>query len=88
MGLQEDYHYGEVAFRPKNMTPERLSQVCKEARKEFSNFSNTMARGFQAMRHTSPAIWGLFWGINLRIGGEIDQKMSIPIGGNLDELPK
>lgn len=86
--LQEDYHYGEVAFRPKNMTPERLSQVCKEARKEFSNFSNTMARGFQAMRHTSPAIWGLFWGINLRIGGEIDQKMSIPIGGNLDELPK
>lgn len=30
--LQEDYHYGEVAFRPKNMTPERLSQVCKEAR--------------------------------------------------------
>lgn len=86
--LQENYHYGEVAFRPKNMTPERLSQVCRDARSRFSDFPNTVARGFQAMRRSSPLLWGLFWGMNLRIGGEVDQKMNIPIGGNLDELPK
>lgn len=40
------------------------------------------------MSHSNPMLWTLFWGMNLRIGGEVDQKMNVPIGGNLDELPK
>lgn len=86
--LEEGYRYGELAFQPKNMSPERLSQACRDARKEFSGFTNTMKRGLQAMGHASPAIWGLFWAMNLRIGGEVDLKMNVPIGENLDELPK
>lgn len=86
--LEEGYRYGELAFRPKNMSPERMSQACRNARKEFSGFSNITGRGLQAMRHASPAVWSLFWAMNLRIGGEVDQKMNVPIGDNLDELPK
>lgn len=40
------------------------------------------------MRQTSPALWMLFWVMNLNIGSEVDKKMNVPIGKNLDELPK
>ena len=86
--LQEDYNYGELAFKPKNMTPERLSMLCRDARKEFSNGKNVLRRGLSAMGRTSPLLWFLFWAMNLRIGGEVDEKMNVPIGRNLDELPK
>lgn len=86
--LEENYNYGELAFKPKNMTPERLSRLCRDARKEFSNGKNIMRRGLSAMGKTSPALWFLFWAMNLRIGEEVDQKMNVPIGRNLDELPK
>lgn len=86
--LEEHYNYGELAFRPKNMTPEQLSAVCRDARKEFSSFHNTVKRGVASMGRTSPLLWSLFWAMNLRIGGEVDQKMNVPIGEYLDELPK
>ncbi len=86
--LQENYNYGELSFKPKKLSPEALSKACLEARREFSRPHNVIPRGLQAMGHASPAIWSLFWGMNLKIGGEVDQKMNIPIGENLDELPK
>lgn len=30
----------------------------------------------------------LFCAINLRLGEEVDEKMNVPLGENLDELPK
>ncbi len=86
--LQDNYNYGELSFKPKKISPDALSRACLEARREFSRFHNVLPRGLQAMGHASPAIWSLFWGMNLKIGGEVDQKMNIPIGENLDELPK
>ncbi|MDR3363871.1 MAG: radical SAM protein, partial [Clostridiales Family XIII bacterium] len=86
--LAEDYNYGELAFRPKHFTPEELSRRCHEARREFSAGSVVLRRGLHAMRHTSPLMWSLFWAMNLRLGTEVDEKMNVPIGENLDELPK
>ncbi|MBR4201133.1 MAG: B12-binding domain-containing radical SAM protein [Oscillospiraceae bacterium] len=86
--LQKGYHYGELAFHPKKITAEKLSQLCRDARKEFSAPKTVLSRGFASLHRSSPLLWWLFWGMNLRIGGEIDQKMHIPIGENLDELPK
>lgn len=86
--LQEDYNYGELAFKPKNMSPERLRDLCRDARKEFSSGKNILRRGLSTMRRTSPLLWFLFWGMNLSIGKEVDEKMNVPIGRNLDELPK
>lgn len=86
--LQEDYNYGELAFRPKQLSPEKLSQLCHDARKEFASPKTVLSRGFASLGRTSPLLWGLFWGMNLRLGEEVDQKMNVPIGENLDELPK
>ncbi|MBR6760780.1 MAG: B12-binding domain-containing radical SAM protein [Oscillospiraceae bacterium] len=86
--LAEGYHYGELAFHPKRISAERMSMLCREARKEFSSAKTVLSRGFASLGRTSPLMWGLFWGMNLRLGEEVDQKMHVPIGENLDELPK
>ena len=86
--LADGYNYGELSFVPKKISPEQLSEACRDARKEFSSFGTVMSRGFASLGRTSPLLWGLFWGMNLRIGGEVDQKMNVPIGENLDEFPK
>ncbi|MDO5558470.1 MAG: radical SAM protein [Oscillospiraceae bacterium] len=86
--LADGYNYGELAFNPRLLSAEKMSSLCREARKEFSSPKTVMNRGFASLGRTSPLLWGLFWGMNLRIGGEVDQKMNVPIGENLDEFPK
>lgn len=86
--LAEGYNYGELAFEPKLVTAEKMSELCRGARKEFSSAKTVLSRGFASLGRTSPLMWGLFWAMNLRLGEEIDQKMNVPIGENLDELPK
>ncbi|MBP9023652.1 MAG: B12-binding domain-containing radical SAM protein [Spirochaetes bacterium] len=86
--LEEDYNYGELSFLPKNMSPQQLSKFCREARKSFSSFPTVFSRGISSMKRSHPLMWSLFWGMNLRLGEEIDQKMNVPLGRNLDEYPK
>ncbi len=86
--LEDGYNYGELAFHPKRITAERLSKLCRDARKSFSSPKTVLSRGFASLGRTSPLMWGLFWAMNLRLGEEIDEKMNVPIGENLDELPK
>ena len=86
--LAEDYHYGELSFHPKMISAEKLSILCRNARKEFSSPKTVLSRGFASLGRTSPRVWSLFWAMNLRLGEEIDQKMYVPIGENLDEFPK
>ena len=86
--LAEGYNYGELAFNPKLLSAEKMSSLCRDARKEFSSPKTVLSRGFASLGRTSPLMWGLFWAMNLRLGEEIDQKMNVPIGENLDELPK
>lgn len=86
--LKDHYNYGELAFKPKNMSSEDLSQLCRNTRKEFSGLPTMLRRGLNSMKRSSPMMWSLFWAMNLRLGEEIDEKMNVPIGRNLDELPK
>lgn len=86
--MERGYRYGDLAFTPKHMSAEKMSALCRQARREFAAAPTVLRRGFAAMRRSSPLVWGLFWAMNLRLGEEIDQKMHVPIGGNLDELPK
>jgi radical SAM superfamily enzyme YgiQ (UPF0313 family) len=86
--LADDYRYGELAFRPKQMPAAELSAQCRLARKEFSRLPLVLRRGFSSMQRSSPPLWALFWAMNLRLGEEIDQKINVPLGRNLDEMPK
>ena len=86
--LADNYQYGQVAFQPKHMTPEELSRLCREARKAFARPGTVLRRGLSSMKRSSPLMWSLFWAMNLRLGEEIDEKMNVPLGRNLDEYPK
>jgi len=86
--LERNYRYGELAFTPAKMEPERMSALCRDTRRAFAGFSVVLKRGLASMKRNSPIIWSLFWAMNLRLGEEIDQKMNVPLGGHLDEWPK
>ena len=86
--LEEGYHYGELAFRPKKLSPEALAQACYDARRQFNTFAWLWRRFLQVARRSSPMLWLLFWVMNASIGSEVSQKMNVPLGDNLDELPK
>jgi radical SAM superfamily enzyme YgiQ (UPF0313 family) len=86
--LERDYRYGELAFTPATMERERMSVLCRDTRRAFAKFPVVFSRGMASFRRNSLIIWSLFWSMNLRLGEEIDQKMNVPLGGNLDEWPK
>lgn len=86
--LSESYRYGDVAFEPKNMSAEKLSLLAFLARKEFAAFPTVLTRGFAAMKRSNPLLWSMFLAMNLRLGEEVGEKMNVPLGRNLDELPK
>lgn len=86
--MEKSYSYGKLAFHPKNMSAEKLSDMCRQARKEFASFPTVIKRGIMSMKRSDILMWSLFWAMNLRLGFEIDEKINVPLGGNLDELPK
>lgn len=86
--LEENYHYGELAFVPKKLSADKLATACFEARRAFSTPKQLRRRFTRVARRSSPVLWALFFGMNVPIGREVSQKMNVPLGGNLDELPK
>lgn len=86
--LEPGYHYGELAFQPKKIAPEKLARACFEARKQFNTLGQLWRRFGRVLRGSPPALWLLFWVMNASIGSEVTQKMNVPLGENLDELPK
>jgi len=86
--LERSYRYGELSFTPAKMTCERMRQLFRDTRRRFARLPTVIRRGMAAMKRNSPAMWWLFWAMNLRLGEEIDQKMNVPLGGFLDEWPK
>lgn len=86
--LAEGYNYGELAFHPKKISASELAAACFEARKAFNSFGQLWRRFWQVAPRSSPMLWFLFWVMNASIGSEVSQKMNVPIGEHLDELPK
>lgn len=86
--LDGGYYFGDVAFAPKNMTAERLSELCQNARRKYSNFGNIVKRGFAALGRSGLLRWWLFWAVNRPQTKDIIERMRVPLGENLDELPK
>lgn len=86
--LHAGYTYGEISFRPRAISAQALGQACFEARRSFNRPQELLRRGRQALKRSSFMTWLLFWMMNVPIGREVSQKMNVPIGEHLDELPK
>lgn len=87
--LSPGYLYGRLVFRPALMSPEELSQHCRRARLLFYRPTSILRRGLQALiRRPDPLLFFYYWYLNIQLGREVDEKMDLPIGQNLDEMPK
>ena len=86
--LAQGYDYGQLAFTPHKLSPQALARACFQARRRFNTFSQLGRRFLQVAPRSSPMLWLLFWVMNVSIGSEVSQKMNVPIGEHLDELPK
>lgn len=86
--LDDDYHYGQLAYRPVHLAPEEVSALCRAARVEFARPRVLVDRGIAALRRGRPQMWPVYWAMNVRLGREVDEKFDVPIGRHLDELPK
>ena len=87
--LEPGYEYGEIAFKPRQMSAEELSERCAEARRQFFNIPSILRRGI-ALTHCRPSfrLFAAYWLQNLNLRKEVDGKLGLPIGEGLDELPK
>jgi hypothetical protein len=87
--LDPTYKYGAVTFRPQSMSAEDLSENCRLARKRFYTFSSILQRSFALLkRNRDPMLYYYFWHLNRKMHQEVDEKMGLPMGEGLDELPK
>ena len=87
--LSGEYHYGDLAFRPKMMTATEISNMCAKSRRDFYRIGSIVKRGLALLsRKPSLLIFLIFWIQNFNLRKEVDEKMRLPLGENLDELPK
>jgi len=74
------YRYNHIPFRPKQLAPHELQQLCLEARSDFYSFGS-MARRFLAPVNRSNGFMARnFPLINLMLRGEVRQRDELPLG--------
>lgn len=87
--LEPGYTFGTITFTPKNLTPEALRGFCKQYKKEFFRFGSIFKRGRTMFsRSHSFMINFAYWFVNILFHFEVDKRVGIPIGENLEEQKK
>jgi radical SAM superfamily enzyme YgiQ (UPF0313 family) len=87
--LEDDYRYGAISFQPARMAPGELSFLCGANKRKFYAFRSILRR--------VPALWArtknlklhfAYWFVNTLFHFEVDKRLGIPLGKNLDEVRK
>ena len=87
--LQEGYTFGTISFIPKQVTAEELRALCRKYKKKFFKFGSIFSRGFTCFKRTGkPLINFAYWYINILFHFEVDKRIGIPVGENLEEARK
>ncbi len=83
--LQEGYTFGTISFVPKQVSAEELRALCRKYKKEFFRFGSILKRGFVCFKRTkNPFINFAYWFINILFHFEVDKRIGIPVGENMD----
>jgi radical SAM superfamily enzyme YgiQ (UPF0313 family) len=87
--LDPAYTYGALTFKPATLTAGEISQLCRRSRKRFYTLPSILKRSLALLqRNPDPLLYFYFWQLNLKMQQEVDEKMGLPMGEGLDELPK
>ena len=83
--LQEGYTFGTISFVPKRVSADELRALCRKYRKKFFKFSSIVSRGITCLKRTrNPFINFAYWFINILFHFEVDKRLGIPVGENLE----
>jgi len=84
--LDDNYHYGQLAFKPSQIDANKLSLLCVKARNDFFSIFAIIKRGLVMLaRKTSLKMFFAFWVINFSLRKEVNQKFGLPMGDGLEE---
>ena len=87
--LQEGYTFGTISFVPKLVTAEELRALCRKYKTRFFKFGSIFERGITCFKRTKKLYINFaYWYINILFHFEVDQRIGIPVGENLEELIK
>lgn len=80
--LDPEFRFGEVPFRPKQMTAEQLHEQCIKARRTFYGYRAIASRGFSNIVGNCGSVKKLaaFAYINYLLRKEIGEKDGLPLG--------
>lgn len=79
--LNERFRFGDVCFKPKNMTAEEISEKCVETRKAFYSNSSIIKRSFDITNNCkNPALAFYYFMINIMLQSEVTMKRKIMLG--------
>ncbi|MCA9214276.1 MAG: radical SAM protein, partial [Planctomycetales bacterium] len=78
--LDDRYRYNMVPFQPTNMTPEELSQLCVEARRDFYRWSSIARRAAKKINYRSPFMLLNFLAINAMHQWDVSGRNGLPLG--------
>ncbi|MDR1564885.1 MAG: radical SAM protein [Oscillospiraceae bacterium] len=84
--LEEDYNYGQISFLPKLVSPEELRALCGKYKHKYFTFGSILRRVPALFARTlNPMLHFAYWFINILFHFEVDKRIGIPVGENLDE---
>mgnify|MGYP000306315778 CR=1 FL=1 len=78
--LNPDYRYGDITYRPANMTADELTQGCYDARMQFYSYSSAFKRLRGRINRRSMSHLMLYLGANWINRRELMQKLGQQLG--------
>ncbi len=79
--LSPDYRFGDIAFRPKRLSPEELGARCMEYRSKFYSPRSILCRGMDLRANChSPFMATLFFAQNFFSMRDIHLRQQLPLG--------
>jgi radical SAM superfamily enzyme YgiQ (UPF0313 family) len=87
--LEDEYRYGTISFEPALVSSRELSALCGTYKQKFFTFGSIFRRAPALLARTkNPLLHIVYWYINLLFHFEVDKRIGIPLGKNLDEARK
>jgi radical SAM superfamily enzyme YgiQ (UPF0313 family) len=79
--LHDGYSFGDVAFKPKNFTPQQLSSMCFDFRKKFYSYPAILRRGSNIRGNCNSVFKAItFYSLNILARKEVGQRQGLPLG--------
>lgn len=87
--MEEGYRYGTISYEPALLSRDALRELCGTYKHRYFTFRSIIRRGFRLWGRTRNLfVHAAYWLQNVLFHFEVDKRINIPVGENLDESKK